>query len=99
MTVVLAIAAAGLGLAALLALVRVLLGPTLLDRLVALDVLLVLLVCLLVMRAVHVRDTTVVVLVLAVGLVGFLSSLAVVRLLPEDARARPGGRRGAEAGR
>lgn len=88
MTTVLVVTSAGLGLSAVLALVRVLRGPDLLDRLVALDVLMVLLVSILVVRAAAADDTTAVVLVLVVGLVGFLSSLAAVRLLPEE-RAVP----------
>jgi multicomponent Na+:H+ antiporter subunit F len=66
-------------LGALLTLVRVARGPSLLDRVVAVDTLLFLLVIGLGAYAAVSRDTTVVTVVVAVSLLGFLGSVAVAR--------------------
>jgi multicomponent Na+:H+ antiporter subunit F len=78
-SVVGAVAVGLVGLGALLTLVRVVRGPSLLDRVVAVDTLLFLLVIGLGAYAAVSRDTTVVTVVVAVSLLGFLGSVAVAR--------------------
>jgi multicomponent Na+:H+ antiporter subunit F len=66
-------------LGALLTLVRVARGPSLLDRVVAVDTLLFLLVIGLGAYAAVTHETSVVTVVVAVSLLGFLGSVAVAR--------------------
>jgi multicomponent Na+:H+ antiporter subunit F len=66
-------------LGALLTLVRVARGPSLLDRVVAVDTLLFLLVIGLGAHAAVTHETSVVTVVVAVSLLGFLGSVAVAR--------------------
>jgi multicomponent Na+:H+ antiporter subunit F len=63
---------------------RLLVGPTLHDRLVALDTLVALIVCGIVVRAAYLGEIDDLALVVVVVLVGALSTLTVVRLLPEE---------------
>ena len=78
-----------LGVAALLVAVRLLRGPAALDRLVALDVLVALLVCVLATLAALTDDSATVPVVVATSLVGFLGSTTVARFLgPRDRRDR-----------
>ncbi len=67
-----------------LVLFRLLAGPTLHDRLVALDTMVVLLVCGIAVRSAHLGELDNLVLLVLIVLVGLLSSLAVVRLLPTE---------------
>lgn len=84
MTALLVVAGCLLALAGVLVLGRLLAGPTLHDRLVALDTLVVILVCGIAVRAAHLGEVHDLVLLVLVVLVGVLSSLTAVRLLPEE---------------
>jgi multicomponent Na+:H+ antiporter subunit F len=77
-------AAALLAAAAALVVVRLLLGPSLHDRLVALDTLVVLIVCGIVVRSAHLGEVHDLVLLVLVALVGALSTLTAIRLIPEE---------------
>lgn len=77
-TGVLLVAAAGLTL------YRLLRGPTVYDRIVSLEMLVVVIVCGVALNAAVFREGVSVVVIVAVALVGFVSSVAVLRLLPEE---------------
>lgn len=79
MTVVVPIAAALFAVAALLALVRAERGPTMLDRTVALDVLTSVLLSALALHAAWTRRADVVPVLVALALVGFVSSVTIAR--------------------
>ena len=70
-----------LGLSALLVVVRLLRGPTGLDRLVALDVLVAEFLCGLVAYAALTGDSALIPVVVAISLVAFLGSTTVARFL------------------
>lgn len=70
--------------AALLTTVRILRGPTTLDRLVALDVLLALSMCGLGAWAAYSRDSTVVPAIVALALLNFVGSVSVARFRVRD---------------
>lgn len=79
MNVVLVACVAVLGLAALMLVARIALGPTMLDRVVALDVLVAVIICGLGLEAaVHQHTTTLPVLVV-LSLLGFVGSVSVAR--------------------
>ena len=70
--------------AAALTLVRVARGPTILDRVVAIDVLIAVLVCALGLEAaVNQHDTTLPILV-SLSLVGFVGAVSVARFVSRD---------------
>jgi multicomponent Na+:H+ antiporter subunit F len=79
MTVVAAIAHALLGSGALLALVRLARGPSLLDRVVATDTLLVIISASLAVHASLQRDPTVVPVLVVVSLLAFVGSVSIAR--------------------
>ena len=79
--VVAVIAYALLGSGALLALVRLALGPSLLDRVVATDTLLVITSAGLAVYAALARDPTVVPVLVVVSLLGFVGSVSVARYI------------------
>lgn len=79
MTVVVPIAATLFAVAALLALVRAERGPTMLDRTVALDVLTSVLLSALALHAAWTRRADVVPVLVALALVGFVSSVTIAR--------------------
>ena len=79
MTVVAVLAYVLLGGGALLALVRLALGPPLLDRVVATDTLLVITAAGLAVHAALERDPTVVPVLVVVSLLAFVGSVAVAR--------------------
>jgi len=79
MTVVAVIAHALLGSGALLALVRLARGPSLLDRVVATDTLLVIIAAGLAVHAAIERDPTVVPVLVVVALLAFVGSVSVAR--------------------
>ena len=85
-----------LGAGALLALVRLARGPSLLDRVVATDVLLVIISAGLAVYAALARDPTVVPVLVVVSLLAFVGSVSVARyiggMLLQSARRRPGRR-------
>jgi multicomponent Na+:H+ antiporter subunit F len=80
-TVVYWIAYVLLGAGALLALVRLALGPSLLDRVVATDVLLVIISAGLAVYAGLARDPTVVPVLVVVSLLAFVGSVSVARYI------------------
>ncbi len=79
MTVVAVTAYALLGGGALLALVRLALGPSLLDRVVATDTLLVIISAGLAVHAALERDATVVPVLVVVSLLAFVGSVSIAR--------------------
>ncbi|WP_067432359.1 monovalent cation/H+ antiporter complex subunit F [Nocardioides jensenii] len=79
MTVVLYLCAGMLGLAALLLLARMTMGPTMLDRTVALDVLTAVGICALALEAALHRNTTTLPILLVLTLLGFVGSVSIAR--------------------
>ncbi|MCW2614378.1 MAG: multiple resistance and pH regulation protein [Frankiales bacterium] len=79
MTVVAVIAHALLGGGALLALIRLALGPSLLDRVVATDTLLVIISASLAVHAALTRDPTVIPVLVVVSLLAFVGSVSIAR--------------------
>jgi multicomponent Na+:H+ antiporter subunit F len=79
MTVVLLICAALLALAAVLLVVRITVGPTVLDRTIALDVLLAVGVCAIALEAAYQRHTHTLPILLVLSLVGFVGSVSIAR--------------------
>ncbi|MGY2083098.1 monovalent cation/H+ antiporter complex subunit F [Blastococcus sp. SYSU DS0539] len=81
MTVVYWLAYGMLGVGALLALVRLARGPSLLDRVVATDTLLVIIAAGLAVHAALERDPTVVPVLVVVSLLAFVGSVSVARYI------------------
>lgn len=81
MTVVLVSCVALLALAALLLVVRIALGPTMLDRVVALDVLVAVIICGLALEAAVNRHATTLPILGALSLVGFVGSVSIARFI------------------
>jgi multicomponent Na+:H+ antiporter subunit F len=79
MSVVLAVCVGMLGLAALLLVARSSMGPTMLDRVVALDVLVAVLICGLAVEAAVNRHTTTLPILVVLSLLGFVGSVSVAR--------------------
>ncbi len=79
MTVVLAICATFLGVAALVLLARISSGPTMLDRVVALDVLVAVVICGLALEAAINRHTTTLPILGVLSLLGFVGSVSIAR--------------------
>lgn len=79
MTVVLGICATFLGAAALLLLARISSGPTMLDRVVALDVLVAVVICGLALEAAINRHTTTLPILGVLSLLGFVGSVSIAR--------------------
>ena len=88
MGVVFAIVLMMVGVAAALALVRLLRGPTTLDRVVALDVVVVLTVVAAGVYVAYYRDGSNIPLLAAVALVGFVGSTTAARLAVRRERHR-----------
>lgn len=91
-----------LGVSAVLAIVRISRGPSVLDRVVAADVLIAVVIAALVLEAVVHRHTTTVPIMLVLSLVGFAGAVSVARLVgsreaPRLER-RPDGLAGADPG-
>lgn len=84
LTVLAAVAGAALAIAAGLTMVRIVRGPTVLDRVVALDVLVSVVVCALGLEAAYNRHTTTVPIMVSLGLVGFVGSVSVARFVAKD---------------
>jgi multicomponent Na+:H+ antiporter subunit F len=68
-----------LGVAALLVVVRISLGPTMLDRVVALDVLVAVIICGLALEAAVHRHTSTLPILVVLSLLGFVSSVSIAR--------------------
>lgn len=81
MSAVLAVCFAGLGLAAVLVLVRLVLGPSVPDRIVALDVLVQIVVAGIAVAAAVTRDGTYLSVLVAVSLLAFVGTVTVGRFI------------------
>ncbi|HEX6249216.1 MAG TPA: monovalent cation/H+ antiporter complex subunit F [Nocardioidaceae bacterium] len=79
MTVVLVICTVMLGLAAVLLVIRIVKGPTMLDRAVALDALVAITIGTLVIEAAVNKHTTTLPILVALTLVGFVGSVSIAR--------------------
>jgi multicomponent Na+:H+ antiporter subunit F len=79
MTTAIVVAMAMLGVAAICCVVRMTLGPTLLDRAVALDVFVAIGICALAVEAALNRHTTTLPVLLVLTLLGFVGSVSVAR--------------------
>ncbi len=90
MTAVLVASAALLGLAAVLVLVRMTNGPTILDRGVALEVLVAISICAIALYTAHTRELHALPALLALSLLGFIGAVSIARYAPgaEDVEAR-----------
>ena len=84
MTVVLGISLAMLGVAAALVLVRLFKGPSNLDRIVAAEILLVIVIAGVALESARQHTTTYLPLLMILGLVGFVGGVAVTRFLSRD---------------
>ena len=84
MTVVLGLALAMLGVAAALVLVRLFRGPSNLDRIVAAEILLVIVIAGVALESARQRTTTYLPLLMILGLVGFVGGVAVTRFMSRD---------------
>lgn len=82
MNAVLVLCVAVLGVAALLLVVRISLGPTMLDRVVALDVLVAVVICGLALEAAVHRHTTTLPILVVLSLLGFVGSVSIARFSP-----------------
>lgn len=89
MTVVLALCVGMLALAAMLLVIRIALGPTMLDRVVALDVLVAVIICGLALEAAANRHTTTLPVLVVLSLVGFVGSVSVARFRVPDTETPP----------
>ena len=81
MSAVLVVCFAGLGLAAVLVLVRLLLGPSVPDRILALDVLVQVIVAGIAVAAAATRDGTYLSVLVAVSLLAFVGTVTVGRFI------------------
>jgi multicomponent Na+:H+ antiporter subunit F len=72
--------------AASLALVRIVRGPTTLDRIVAVDVLLAVVVCAVAAEAAYTRDATSLPILVVLSILGFIGSVSVARFSPRSRR-------------
>ena len=79
MTVVLVVCGLFLAVAALLLVIRISLGPTMLDRVVALDVLVAVVICGLALEAALHRHTTTLPILGVLSLLGFVGSVSIAR--------------------
>lgn len=84
MTTVFVIAGSLFGIGALCAAIRLLRGPSILDRAVALDVLLAIVVGVIMLLAALNRSSTTLVIAVVVALLGFIGSAGLAKLLPGD---------------
>jgi multicomponent Na+:H+ antiporter subunit F len=72
--------------AAALVLVRIVRGPTTLDRIVAVDVLLAVVVCAVAAEAAYTRDATSLPILVVLSILGFIGSVSVARFAPRSRR-------------
>ena len=84
MTVVFIVATAFFAVGGICAAVRLLRGPSVLDRSIALDVLLAVATGLIVLLAAIDRSTTTLVIAVVVALLGFIGSAGLAKLLPGE---------------
>lgn len=69
-----------------LVLVRIVRGPTTLDRIVAVDVLLAVVVCAVAAEAAYTRDATSLPILVVLSILGFIGSVSVARFAPRSRR-------------
>ena len=67
-------------------LVRLVRGPTTLDRIVAVDVLLAVMVCAIAAEAAYTRDATSLPILVVLSILGFIGSVSVARFSPRSGR-------------
>ena len=82
MSVVLTVCVAMLGVAAMLLLIRISRGPTMLDRVVALDVMVAVVICGLALEAAVNLHTTTLPILAVLSLLGFVGSVTIARFTP-----------------
>ena len=87
-SVLIVVALGVLGLSLLLVLVRFVRGPSALDRLVALDAIVAVIMCGLMAQVALTRDSAIVPTIVAVSLVGFLGSSTVARFVGRRAEGK-----------
>jgi multicomponent Na+:H+ antiporter subunit F len=71
---------------AALVLVRIVRGPTTLDRIVAVDVLLAIVICAIAAEAAYTRDATSLTILVVLSILGFIGSVSVARFSPRSRR-------------
>jgi multicomponent Na+:H+ antiporter subunit F len=86
MTVTLWICGVLFGLGAAFAAVRLVRGPTMIDRAAALDIILAIVVGVLVLIAADTRSPVMLVIAVVVALLGFIGSAGLAKLMPRDRR-------------
>lgn len=82
MTVVILICVTMLAVAAICTVARMTMGPTLLDRAVAFDMFVAIVICALALEAALNRHTTTLPILLVLTLLGFVGSVSVARFTP-----------------
>jgi multicomponent Na+:H+ antiporter subunit F len=75
-----------LAAATLLVLTRLIRGPSTLDRIVAVDVLLAIVVCAIAAEAAYTRDATSLPILVGLSILGFIGSVSVGRFAPRSRR-------------
>lgn len=88
MTAVLAVCTGLLGIAALCALWRAVVGPTMLDRVVAVDVLVIVVTMTLAVAAAASGDVTTLPVVVVLAMVGFVGSVSVARFAAKESSSQ-----------
>jgi multicomponent Na+:H+ antiporter subunit F len=68
------------------ALIRIVRGPTTLDRIVAVDVMLALVACAIAAEAAYTRDATSLPILVVLSILGFIGSVSVARFSPRSRR-------------
>jgi len=79
MSIVVIVVAAMLGVAAVVLLVRMTVGPTILDRSVALDVMMAVTICAVGLYAAHTGSTAALPLLVGLSMVGFVGAVSIAR--------------------
>ena len=72
--------------AVFLVLIRIVRGPTTLDRIVAVDVLLAIVVCAVAAEAAYTHDATSLTILVVLSILGFIGSVSVARFSPRSRR-------------
>jgi multicomponent Na+:H+ antiporter subunit F len=75
-----------LAVATMLVLTRLVRGPSTLDRIVAVDVLLAIVICAIATEAAYTRDATSLPLLVGLSILGFIGSVSVGRFAPRSRR-------------
>ncbi|MBD8507381.1 cation:proton antiporter [Hoyosella sp. G463] len=98
MTLLLGLSGGMLVLATLISSYRLVRGPNSLDRLVAIDMIVALMICGLAIWTIHTRDTTIVPAIVVLALLGFVGSISVTRYrVPDHKIEQPAGATAEEA--